>query len=123
MWPVEYRRFVEDHGLIGLNVEVPDTSDLSGVGASIGLYDEREARDEAERFYPALVVKEDGFVPIGHDLTGGGDPYFINVRDDAPSPVYRVYHESAADRGYDADMAIARVLASYEQFPDFVASP
>ena len=115
MWPSHYRGFVERNGLAGLEVEIPEGDDLSGIGASIGLYDEAAARDEAEKFYPGLVVKHDGFVPIGQDLGGGGDPYFINIEDGPPGPVYRIYHDSVADRSYDRDEAIARVLASYEQ--------
>src|SRR4051812_24703163 len=103
MWPSHYRQFVEQHGLVGLDVEVPETADLSEVGASIGLYDEAAARDEADKFYPGLVVKEDGFVPVGEDLGGGGDPYFFNIRDEPPGPVYRVYHDSVTDRDYDPE--------------------
>jgi hypothetical protein len=115
MWPLHYREFVERHGLAGAEAEIPESGDLSGVGASIGLYDEAAAREEAEEFYPSLVVKEDGFVPIGQDLIGNGDPYFINIRDDPPGPVYRIYHDSVADRDYDRAEAIASVLASYEE--------
>ena len=120
MWPPHYRQFVERHRLVGTELEVPDSADLSGVGASIGLYDEAAAREEAEGFYPGLVVKDDGFVPIGQDLLGGGDPYFINIRDSPPGPVYRIYHDSVADRDYNPSEAIARVLESYEQLLGFV---
>lgn len=122
MWPPHYRRFVERHGLAGAEAEIPEGEDLSGLGASIGLYDEADARDEAERFYPGLVVKDDGFVPIGQDLSGGGDPYFIRIHDDPPGPVYRIYHDSVADRSYDRDEAIATVLASYEELLGYVGA-
>jgi hypothetical protein len=115
MWPIHYRTFVERHTLAGVEVEVPEDHDLSGMGASIGLYDEAKARDEAERFYPGLVVRHDGFVPIGEDLGGSGDPYFINIHDEPPGPVYRIYHESVPDRSYDREEAIERVLASYAE--------
>jgi hypothetical protein len=106
--------------LADVEVEIPEGGDLSGIGASIGLYDEAAAREEAEEFYPGLVVKEDGFVPIGLDLTGGGDPCFICVRDYPPGPVYRIYHDSVADRSYDRTEAIASVLASYEQLLGYI---
>lgn len=95
---------------------------MSEIGASIGLYDEAAAKDEAERFYPGLVVIKDGFVPIGQCLGGSGDPYFINIEDNPPGPLYRVYHDSVADADYDRAEAIARVLASYEDLLGFVGS-
>jgi hypothetical protein len=120
MWPAPYREFVEKHGLVGAEIAVPETGDLSGIGGSIRLYDEEESREEAEKFYPGLVVKEDGFVPIGEDPEGSGNPYFINVRDRSPGPVYRIYHDMVADREYDREAAVERVLASYKHLRKFV---
>ena len=92
---------------------------VSGIGASIQLYDQAAAISEAE-FYPGIVVKDDGFVPIGGDPTGSGDPYFINAHDDSPGAVYRIYHDMVSDRSYERDEAIARVLASYEELARFI---
>lgn len=114
MWPSHYRDFVERHHLPSTEVELPEDADLSGVGATIGLYNEAQAIDEADRFFPGLVVKADGFVPIGQCMTGSGDPYFINLNDRAPGPIYRIYHDSVHDRNYDRDDAIAVILESYE---------
>lgn len=122
MWPPHYRQFVERHGLIGATAEIPEGDDLSGMGATIGLYDEAAATVEAEEFYPGLVVKEDGFVPIGECLIGSGDPYFINIGDDPPGPVYQIYHDSVMDHLYDRNEAIARVLASYDELLSYVGS-
>ena len=120
MWPAAFREFVERHALIGREIEIPVADDLSGVGASIGLFSEADATGEANDVYPGLVVKEDGYVPIGGCLIGCGDPYFINVRDQTPGPVYRIYHDSVFDQSYDRDAAIARVLDSYEHLLRFV---
>jgi hypothetical protein len=97
----------------GLEVELPESSDLSEVGGPIGLYNEAQAIDEGDNFYPGLVVKADGFVPIGQDMTGGGDPYFINLHDPAHGPIYRIYHDSVHDRDYDRNEAVVKVLESY----------
>ena len=121
MWPAHFRAFVERHNLTGVEVEIPETSDLSEIGASIGVFDEAQAIDEADNFYPGLVVKEDGFIPIGQDLTGGGDPYFINANDKAPGPLYRIYHDSVADRDYDRDDAVYKILESYELLVKFLS--
>jgi hypothetical protein len=120
MWPPHYRDFVERHHLPGAEVELSEEADLSEIGATIGLYNETQAIDEADNFYPGLVVKVDGFVPIGQDMTGGGDPYFINLNDRAPGPIYRIYHDSVHDRDYDRDDAVAEVLESYEDLLRFL---
>ncbi|PSN12552.1 hypothetical protein C7293_19685 [filamentous cyanobacterium CCT1] len=119
MWPSHFRSFAERHNLPGLQVELPESSDLSEIGATIGLYNEAQAIDEADSFYPGLIVKADGFVPIGQDMTGSGDPYFINVNDVAPGPIYRIYHDSVHDRDYDRNEAVAKVLESYEDLLKF----
>lgn len=122
IWPSHFRAFVERHKLAGAEVEIPESSDLSEIGASIGVFDEAQATDEADNFYPGRVVREDGFLPIGQDLTGGGDPYFINVNDRAPGPLYRIYHDSVADRDYDRDDAVCKILESYELLLEFCLS-
>lgn len=78
------------------------------------LYNEADATAEANDFYPGLVVKADGFVPIAGCAEGSGDPYFIRIQDRQPGPVYRIYHDSVHDENYDRAQAIARVLDSYE---------
>jgi hypothetical protein len=115
MWPPGYNRFIEQHNLIGLEVEIPEQNDLSGVGALIELLDEVNAIKESTGFYPGLVVKADGYVPIGGCAIGCGDPYFINLHDPQPGPIYRIYHDSVLDEKYNREQAIARVLNSYEE--------
>ncbi len=115
MWPPEYRHFIDCHQLVKAELEIPEANDLSGVGASFELLDEDGASSESNDFYPGLIVKADGYVPIGGCLIGSGDPYFINIRDQQPGPVYRIYHDSVFDEDYDRNQAIARVLDSFEQ--------
>lgn len=121
MWPSHYRDFLAQHRLSGAEADVPEMFDLSELGATIGLYDETQAIDEADNFYPGLVVKSDGFIPIGQDMTGGGDPYFINLNDTSPGPIYRIYHDSVHDRNYDRHKAIVKVLDTYEDLLKFLA--
>jgi hypothetical protein len=120
MWPDCYRDFAQRHGLCGKEVEIPDSDDLSNVGACISFFDEPDAREEAEGYYPGIVVTRDGFVPIGGCALGSGDPYFINIHDPQPGPVYRIYHDSVHDEGYSRADAIARVLDSYEELLQFL---
>jgi hypothetical protein len=119
MWPSHYRQFVERNRLAGAEVEVPEGDDLSGIGSSIQLFDEAAAIAEAD-FYPGIVVKDDGFVPIGGDPTGSGDPYFINTSDDPPGAVYRIYHDMVSDSSYNRNEAIARILVCYEELLRYV---
>jgi hypothetical protein len=114
MWPQEYRQFVEVNRLAGKSVEISDRVDLSGVGASIRLFNEADAASEANEVYPGLVVKADGYVPIACCAEGSGDPYFIRIQDPPLGPVYRIYHDSVHDESYDRGQAIVRVLDSYE---------
>lgn len=120
MWPAQYRQFVIDHELARRQLEIPEADDLSGLGASLEILDEAGARTEADDCYPGLVVKADGFIPIGGCLLGSGDQYFINSRDDQPGPVYRIYHDSVFDEGYDANEAVVRVLDSYEDLLQYL---
>jgi hypothetical protein len=120
VWPTEYRRFIEQHNLTGREVEIPERNDLSGVGASIELFNETDALEESADLYPGLVVVRDGFVPIGGCMIGSGDPYFINVNDRQPGPVYRIYHDAVLDESYDRNQAIVRILESYEELAQYV---
>jgi hypothetical protein len=115
MWPPEYRHFLESNALAGKTAEISDGDDLSGVGASIQLFNEADAAAEADELFPGLVVKADGYVPIGGCAVGNGDPYFIRIQDQQPGPVYRIYHDSVHDASYDRGQAIVRVLDSYEK--------
>lgn len=120
MWPPEYRQFLETNALTGKPVEISAEDDLSGVGASIELFNEADAVSEANEFYPGLVVKADGYVPIAGCAEGSGDPYFIRLQDQQPGPVYRIYHDSVHDQSYEPSQAIARVLNSYEDLLKYV---
>jgi hypothetical protein len=115
MWPPEYKRFIDQHNLNGREIEIPNQNDLSGVGALIELFDEVNSIEESAGAYPGLVVKADGYVPIGGCAIGCGDPYFINLNDPRPGPVYRIYYDLVLDEKYDREQAIARVLNSYEE--------
>jgi hypothetical protein len=53
-------------------------------------------------------------------MIGSGDPYFINLNDSAPGPLYRIYHDSVRDRNYDRNNAIAKILESYEDLLRFL---
>jgi hypothetical protein len=122
MWPAQYRHFVEVNALAGKAAEISDRDDLSGVGASIRMFNESDAASESNEFYPGLVVKADGYVPIAGCAEGSGDPYFIRIQDQQPGPVYRIYHDTVQDEYYDRGHAIVRVLDSYEDLLSYLGT-
>ena len=49
--------------------------------------------NETEEAYPGLAIREMGYACFATDPSGGGNPYFIKVREGDNPPVYRVYHD------------------------------
>ena len=120
-FPAHWQDFLERNGLYGMSFEIPDSADVSGLGAELQLLTPAQAREEAEDCYPGLAVAADGYVPVGMCLLGSGDPYFIRDGDGAGGPLYRIYHDAVAWDGagvarYGPD-AVAIVLESYEALP------
>jgi hypothetical protein len=117
-FPAQWQEFIERHGLDGASFEIPETVDVSGLGADLQLLTLAQAREEAEDCYAGLAVGADGYVPVGMCLLGSGDPYFIREGDGAGGPLYRIYHDAVA--WDDADVprygadAVAIVLESCE---------
>lgn len=120
MWPIAWRQFVEQHQLVGTEIEIPETADLSGVGAVLEILSEPASDTEANEHYPGIVVKGDGFVPVGGCTIGAGDPYFLNVHDRQPGPLYRIYHDSVLDATYNRTDAVAVVLRSFDELLKYV---
>lgn len=120
MFPFWWLLFLSENQLIGKEASIPEGFDLTGEGAELMFYNAVESEEETKDFYPGIIVSADGFIPIGCDLSGSGNPYFINTNDGANGPLYRVYHDAVREVSYDADRAIAKVLFSYIDILDFV---
>lgn len=120
--PEYWVKFLDGHELRGKVFRIADESDLSGVGAELFIFDERQSVEEAVDFYPGLVVSRDGYVPVAGCLVGSGDPYFIKTDDGERGRLYRIYHDAVADDGYDVGEAVTVVLSSYEQLLQHVDS-
>jgi hypothetical protein len=52
---------------------------------------------ESTEGYPGLAILSAGYVNFGGDSTGGGDPYFVPIREGDDPPLYQVYHDVGAD--------------------------
>ncbi len=121
MQPDYWRQFISKNELAGCEAEVPEEADLSGLGIELEFLDEAGTKQEAEELYPGITVCRDGFVPVGRCASGGGDPYFINLRDGENGPLYRVYHDEVAEDGYDPARAVVVVLKDYRELVTHVA--
>lgn len=70
--------------------------------------------DESFGAYPGIPILEKGYICIGIDPGGSGDPYFINFNNDNPT-VYQIFH----DIGQDAESILehGRIVVA-EQLSD-----
>ncbi|WP_323756071.1 hypothetical protein [Roseivirga sp.] len=117
--PKHWLDFLKTNGLNGLEIEIPESKDLSELGASFKIMNEKESIDEMLNFYPSIIVKHQNYIPIGNCCVGSGDPYFINSDDGPNGKLYRVYHDEVIDETYDKDSAISVVLIKYEDILKF----
>ena len=111
--PPYWLQFIQAEGFVGHETTIPETEDISGVGADIAWLTEKESAYERDQLYPGLGVRKDGYVPVGGCAIGTGNPYFIREQDGVGGPLYRVYHDEVQEGGYDAKKAIAVVLTDY----------
>jgi hypothetical protein len=122
--PSYWTTFVAQHRLAGREFSVPwpagDPDD--DLTHQIGVMSEERADAEATQLWPGVKVFPDGFVPVGADLVGTGDQYFINTNDGPGGPLYQIDHEKVYDDGYDSNDAISVVLTNYEELLNYVTS-
>ncbi len=118
--PPYWQMFLEQHHLTGKEFSIQVNNDLSGVGASIEIFDEQGVHAEQTTLYPGIGVSIAGYVPVGGCTIGTGDPYFINTRDGEGGPLYRIYHDEVVDEHYDPARAIAVLLEDYRDLLKYV---
>src|SRR5258708_4587059 len=104
--------FVDTHGIVGERFELSNEVDRSGVGASLTILTAAQSIDEATNYWPGIGVTADGFVPFASCEMGSGDYYYINSHDGPNGPLYRIYHDSVGEGGYERSEAVAVVLAT-----------
>jgi len=122
MHPSYWALFIEEHRLVGRRIQIPESADVSGLGADLQVYSAEQSREEAERFYPGIAVAPDGFVPVAQCLIGSGDPYFINVRDGEGGALYRIYHDAVSAGSYNPAEAVAIVLRDARDLSGYSAT-
>ncbi len=89
--PIWYQEFLLNYPINGLildlNIGTDDKRSIEFVGFE-GI------QEEFYDLYPGCAIGELGYLCIGEDPTGGGDPYFINIHEGHNPPVYQVYHDA-----------------------------
>jgi len=78
--------------LIGIEIELDDLTDQSGIGGELQIMTLTETVEESTKFYPGIIAINKGYIPIGKCLEGSGDPYFLNFASGVMS-VFRIPHD------------------------------
>lgn len=117
--PTYWQKFRDSSNLVALDIEIPEANDLSGVGACIEFFRDDSIIDEMNNAYPGIIVRKDGFLPVGGCEIGTGDPYFIQLSEGSGGGLYQIYHDEVSDNGYSKDSAIALILADYRDILKF----
>jgi hypothetical protein len=115
MMPQYWRDFVEANRILQKSFHLTESDDESGVGADLTILTAEDSLDEATRYWPGIGVAPDGYVPVASCDGGSGDWFYINSNDGINGPLYRIYHDSVSEKGYEASDAIVVVLQNYEK--------
>lgn len=84
--------------------------------------DAKSIVEEAVELYPGIAAMKEGYIPVGSDLVGTGDPYFIRSSEYGDQALYQISHE-LADEDSESLLpgAVTIVLPKLEMLLDFVA--
>ncbi len=87
--PEWYQSLLTTVPLCGLEIDWR-TEDLD---VRISWNDVNGIRSESIECYPGLAILDRGFINVGSDPIGNGDPYFIPTDQGDDPPVFLVYHD------------------------------
>ena len=113
MIPKYWQVFVEGNDLIGSELEIPASEDLSGLGIDMKIMPLEQCLSETNECYPGIAASKKGFFSVGMCLEGSGDYYYINTNDGKGGPMYRIYHDAVENERLDKD-AVDKVLQNYD---------
>ena len=120
--PQYWRDFTGANGIVRNSFHLTESDDESGLGADLTILTEEDSLDEATQCWPGIGVAPDGYVPVACCDGGSGDWFYINSNDGTNGPLYRIYHDSVNEKGYEPSDAIAVVLKNYEKLLSFGAN-
>ncbi len=69
-----------------------------GDEVSIQFNDFQQIEDACLNMYPGIAIFELGYIGIGEDPRGSGNPFFISTDEGDNPPVYQIYHD-VSDQG------------------------
>lgn len=89
--PDWFQELLLNYPLTGLVIDINGNTEDE---LSIEFAGFENVQDEFYDLYPGCAIGRLGYLCIGEDPTGSGDPYFINIKDGDNPPVYQVYHDA-----------------------------
>ncbi|WP_148630928.1 SMI1/KNR4 family protein [Bacillus sp. E214] len=101
------------HMEIGWQAYEPE-EDYDGI-EYVEIYQPIHMIDNSFEAYQGIQILERGYVCIGGDPTGSGDPYFINFDSENP-PVFQIYHDVGNNPDEILKHGKAKVADSFVEF-------
>jgi hypothetical protein len=117
--PTYWKKFRDEHNLVGAEIEIPETEDRSELGAEIEIFSDAGILSEANELYPGIEGARHGFIPVGGCSIGSGDPYFIRSTDGVGGSLYRIYHDMIFEDDFPEAEAVTLVLDRFEDLLRF----
>lgn len=91
--PTWYKEVLTQHPLAYQIVAIPHINpDFEGVYHIIEILGPEGIAAESMECYPGIAVFDDGYICIGSDEEGSGNPFFISIHEGDNPPVYQLEH-------------------------------
>ncbi|MEQ1572431.1 MAG: SMI1/KNR4 family protein [Ilumatobacteraceae bacterium] len=87
-------RFLSAANVVGLTLTLDEDADESGLGVDLRWMTLEQTVSEGTESFPGIAAVPLGYLPVGIDLGGSGDPYFIRLVDGA---FVRIPHDAVRD--------------------------
>jgi hypothetical protein len=97
---------LRSYPLVGTEFSLSEEEDESGLGVEMLWLSPSQIISETVEAYPGIPAGALGYLPVGADLIGSGDPYFLKTDSSGDPPVVRIPHDAvdAADGHLDVGL-------------------
>jgi hypothetical protein len=112
MIPGYWYHFLEYNKCMDKILTIHHDDDLSEVGIKMRLLSLNESLNISINHFPARLLSNYGYIPVGICMHGSKDDYYINKRDGKNGCLYRVYYDGINDENI-FEGAIDKVLNNY----------
>lgn len=85
---------LRSYPLVGAELSLSEEEDETGLGVEMLWLSPSQIISETVEAYPGIPAGALGYLPVGADLTGSGDPYFLKIGSGDDPPVVRIPHEA-----------------------------